>query len=255
MNFSANGSFTNHKEKLKEKTRRSIFATRRYLDFLRIPTNISSKLFDTLFLPILTYCSEVRGVYDKYDSNSWEKDMIEKTHIYFCKLCLGVNKRSPNVASRNELGRLPLKVQISLNILKFWIHLENQPTDSIAKLCLIISNKMAEENKTGLINKINYFCENFDINKTSINLNDPFSFISKVKGSILTDLKNHQLNPINVNKKLKFYSIFKNETNYSDFINHIKNPEHRRITSKFRIGNHNLGIENGRFTIPKLLNS
>ena len=80
----------------------------------------------------------------------------------------------------NEQGRLPLKLQISLNILKFWIHLENQPTDSIAKLCLIISNKMAEENKTGLINKINYFSTNFDIDKTSINLNDPSTSMSKV---------------------------------------------------------------------------
>ena len=129
--------------------------------------------------------------------------------------------------------------------------MKNQPTDSIAKLCLIISNKMAEENKTGLINKINYSCTNFDIDKTSINLNDPSTFISKVKESILTHLKNHQLNLINVNKKLKFYSTFKNETKYSDFISHTKNPEHRRITSKFRIGNHNLRIENGRFTTPK----
>ena len=77
-----------------------------------------------------------------------------------------------------------MKLQISLNILKFWIHLENQPTDSIAKLCLIISDKMAEENKTGLINKINYFCTNFDIEKTSINLNNPSTFMSKVKRSI-----------------------------------------------------------------------
>ena len=45
--------------------------------------------------------------------------------------------------------------------------------------------------------------------------------------------------------------MFKNETNFSDFINHIKNPEHRRVASKFRIGNHNLRIENGRFTILK----
>ena len=157
-------------------------------------------------------------------------------HVRGLKLCLGVNKRSPNVASRNELGRLPLKLQISLNILKFWIHLENQPTGNIAKLCLIISNKMAEENKTGLINKIYYFCTNFDINKASINLNDPFSFISKVKGSILTDLKNHQLNLINVNKKLKFYSIFKNETNYSEYINHIKNPEHQELLLNLGLG-------------------
>ena len=64
-------------------------------------------------------------------------------------------------------------------------------------------------------------------------------------------LKNHQLNLIRTNKKIKFYSIFKNETNYSEFINHIRNPEHRRVASSFSIRNHNLKIETRRFTIPK----
>ena len=64
-------------------------------------------------------------------------------------------------------------------------------------------------------------------------------------------LKNHQLNLIRTNKKLKFYSIFKNETNHSEFINHIRNPKHRRVAYKFMIGNQNLKIETGRFTIPK----
>ena len=75
-----------------------------------------------------------------------------------------VNKRSPNVASRNELGRLSLNLQITMNIFKFWIHLENQPPDSIAKLCLNISVKMAEENKSGLINEINLLCTQLNIN-------------------------------------------------------------------------------------------
>ena len=56
---------------------------------------------------------------------------------------------------------------------------------------------------------------------------------------------------IKTNKKLRFYSIFRNETNYFEFINHIRNPEHRRAASKFRIENDNLKIEIGRFTIPK----
>ena len=43
----------------------------------------------------------------------------------------------------------------------------------------------------------------------------------------------------------------KNETNYSEFIKFFRNTEHRRVASKFRIGNHNLKIETGRFTIPK----
>ena len=43
----------------------------------------------------------------------------------------------------------------------------------------------------------------------------------------------------------------KNETNYSEFINFIRNTEHRRVASKFRIENHHLKIEAGRFTIPQ----
>ena len=59
VNFSANGNFTNHKENLKEKTKRSFFATRRYHDFLKLPIHVINKLFNTLFSPILIYSSEV----------------------------------------------------------------------------------------------------------------------------------------------------------------------------------------------------
>ena len=57
-----------------------------------------------------------------------------------------------------------------MNIFKFWIHLENQPPDSIAKLCLNISDKMAEENKSGLINKINLLSTQLNIRKQSVTL-------------------------------------------------------------------------------------
>ena len=128
-----------------------------------------------------------------------------------------------------------------MNIFKFWIHLENQPPDSIAKLCLNISDKMAEENKSGLINKINLLCAQLKINKQSVKFKNPSIFLSKAENNLSKHLKNHQLNLITTNKKLKFYSnsIFKHETNSSEFINHIRNPEHsRRVASKFRIGNH-----------------
>ena len=92
VRFSANGNFTNHKENLTEKTERSFFAARRYLDFLKLQIHIINKLFNTLFFPILTYCSEVWGIYDKNDFNRCDKDSIEKTHIHFCKMCLGLKR-------------------------------------------------------------------------------------------------------------------------------------------------------------------
>ena len=123
----------------------------------------------------------------------------------------------------------------SLQVFKFWIHLENQPPDSIAKLCLNISDKTAEENKSGVINKLNLLCTQLNINKQSVNFKNPTTFLSKAVNNLSKLLKNHPLTLIRTNKKLKFYSIFKNETNYSEFIIHIRNPEHRRVASKFRI--------------------
>ena len=61
--------------------------------------------------------SEVWSIYDKDDLNSWESDIIEKTHIHFCKQVLGVNKQCPNIACR-----LPLKEITEINTIKFWIH-------------------------------------------------------------------------------------------------------------------------------------
>ena len=48
-----------------------------------------------------------------------ENDIIEKTQSQFCKQVLGVNKQCPNVACRNELGRLPLKDITNVNIIAF----------------------------------------------------------------------------------------------------------------------------------------
>ena len=62
------------------------------------------------------YFYEVWGIYDKSGYGRGDRDSIEKTYIHFCKMCLGLNKRSPNVASRNEVGRLSFNIQITMNI-------------------------------------------------------------------------------------------------------------------------------------------
>ena len=160
-----------------------------------------------------------------------------------CNLCLCSRGRGGGGGSRAGWGtgiwsanRITGKLVFSsFQVLKFWIHLENQPPDSIAKLCLNISDKTAEENKSGVINKMNLLCTQLNINKQSVNFKNPTTFLSKAVNNLSKLLKNHQLNLIRTNKKLKFYSIFKNETNYSEFIIHIRNPEHRRVASKFRI--------------------
>ena len=42
------------------------------------------------------------------------------------------------------------------------------------------------------------------------------SYLLKTENNLSVHLKNHQLNLVSTNKKLKFYFIFKNETKYSE---------------------------------------
>ena len=144
-----------------------------------------------------------------------------------------------------------MKVLLILRRLYRFVSCDNKVSAGVKNclyiyICIYIY--MAEENKSGLINKINLLSTQLNIHKQSVNFKNPSTFLSKAENTLSKHLKNHQLNLIRTNKKLKFYSIFKNETNHSEFINHIRNPEHRRVASKFRIGNHNLKIETGRFT-------
>ena len=156
-----------------EKTRRSIFASKRYLDFNKLPINTCNKLFDTLFLPIVSYGSEIWEAYDSLNIKKWKKDPVERLHTQFYKYFLGLNKRAPNVVAHNETGRLHLKLNILSRIIKFWIHLESLPENGIAKQCLIISNQLANEAKTSfmlyiIIKTLNYQSHNKTIQTNNI---------------------------------------------------------------------------------------
>ena len=253
INVSSNGSFRINKINLMEKTRRSIFASRRYLDFSKLPIHLANKIFASLFLPILTYGTEVWGAYDKDDFNSWEKDIVEKTHVFFCKQFLGVNKRCPNAACRNELGRLPLKGLMEINVIKFWLHLENLPDDNIAKQSLQIAKELSVKNLFSFQRqKIDKLCKRYKINISNLNDNSNCSkLISHLKLNVKNELIYHQIKLLNTNRKLNFYCIFKKDTLKTEFLDTIKNPLHKKCINKFRLGNHKLRVETGRHTVPK----
>jgi hypothetical protein len=65
-------------------------------------------MFDVVISLILLCNSEVCGPYIDNDFTKWDKSFTEKTHLKYCKLYLGVNRKASNVASRGELGRFAL---------------------------------------------------------------------------------------------------------------------------------------------------
>ena len=75
--ISSNGSSGLSKQIATEKT---IFNTKKYLDFYKLPITTWNKLFDALFSPILLYNSEIWGTYEKINFDKWETDCVEKLH-------------------------------------------------------------------------------------------------------------------------------------------------------------------------------
>ena len=104
-------------------------------------------LFDALFAPALLHSSELWGAYASLDLKKWGKDPIERFHSQFYKSYLGLNRRAPNVAARNETGKLSLKLIVFSNITKFWLHLLKLPSSSVAGQCLQISTQLTDSGK------------------------------------------------------------------------------------------------------------
>ena len=57
----------------------------------------------------------------------------EETHLKFCKRYLEISNKASNVASRSELGRLPLIINIYKNILYYILYLLRKNEDTIVK--------------------------------------------------------------------------------------------------------------------------
>ena len=77
------------------------------------------------------------------------------------------------------------------------------------------------------------------------------TFISSIAQDLSKALINHQLLIVASNRKLNFYNTFKRDTNRSEFLDAIKIPLLRSAINKFRLKNHRLRIETGRYTLPK----
>ena len=67
--------------------------------------------------PILLYCSEIWGIYNYKE--------VDKLHIRFCKMVLGVRNQTVNYAVLGELGRLPLSI-IAFRSIKYWLKIQDK---------------------------------------------------------------------------------------------------------------------------------
>ena len=240
------GDFLVHQEKSREKALNALFSINRHLDLKKLRPRQANKIYNSMVSPILTYASEIWGVYQKHDYKKWDKGPTEKMQLRFCKYYLGVNNKSTNIACRAELGIYPLKIFIDKMILKYYNHLFSLPDNSFAKQALLLSKSMFERGKTcyhsQLISMLNFY----DINNTLTNAftnNTINNYHERMKKHYLKEWKSHLVQ----STKLQLYKSIKYDYKSEEYLDIIKNVEQRRLLTKFRISNHKLAIETGRY--------
>ena len=102
VKLTSNAKFSIAQQQLSEKAMDALYKIQRHLDLHALTSKIAIKIFDSIISPILLYGSEVWGAYAKNDFKKWDKTPIEKTHLKFCKLYLGVTKKP--VTSQAEVN-------------------------------------------------------------------------------------------------------------------------------------------------------
>lgn len=249
VKLTSTGNFAAHLIQSREKALHAFFKINQFVNFKELNSKAANKLFDSMISPILTYGCEVWGTYQKQNFNDWDKSPIEKVHLRFCKFYLGINRKASNLASRAEIGRFPLKIFIDTLILKFYNHLITLSDDSIAKQTFLISKSLFLRNKTSFHQNIQNMFRLYnlgDLNDLGNNIVTNKSlkeFTCKMKNQYFEKWKSD----IAVSKKLQFFKSFKDNYDSEKYLDVITNFEQRRHFTKFRLSNHQLAIETGRY--------
>ena len=201
-----------------------------------------------------TFIQDLR-VQMPFISNCMERtDDIEKLHMKFGKIFLGVHSKASNLAVYSELGRYPLVIDQVIQCLKYLNYIEHNTDNeflkeffenllSDAKLC---SNCMLIKFRSQLSKFLNIPVH---VNRSSkcqwkkikYCLNSYFDkYWHKMVHNGICD------NNKKGGNKLRTYRLIKNNIVYEPYLN-LRNFEKRKYIAQLRISAHKLKIETGRY--------
>jgi hypothetical protein len=253
LKLTPNGKFSLAQQQLSEKALHALFKIRKNLDFHKLSPKIATKIFDSIITPILLYNSEIWGAYEKNDLNKWDNSQTEKVHLRFCKLYLGVNRKASNIACRSELGKYPLLLTIRKNIINYFKRiLQLEDDNTILKQSFIMSKQLYIKGKesfyTNTIDMLKPYYENTTNFEDDLLNYNTTHIVNKMKDKYFE----HWRHKITNSSKLSFFCTFKKEYKMEEYLSIIKNPKIRSTLSRYRVSNHNLQIERGRYeNIPQ----
>ena len=223
------------------KATRAIFALNNKFKISKLPKHLALKLFNSLVSPILLYGSEIWGPYIDYDYKSWEKSKIERIQTQFIKRLIGCNVQTSSIMARSEVGARPLLLNIIKRVINYTKSLIQRPLSTVYTAYRFESENDIQPNFCTFLNKYNFNCANIH-EKSKYEI---AKICSDSYGRLWWDL-------INESPKAISFVKFKRTIIYEKYLDKIINPKYKTALSRFRMSNHNLLIEKGRYVRPRL---
>lgn len=195
------------------------------------------KLFDSLVIPVLLYCSEIWDAFSKYK----DSEPHEHIHTKFLKEILGVHSKSCNNACRAELNRIPLTAKIKFNIIKYWAHIVSKENTLLYKIYKETYNTNAwTTHAKNILNRLGYSF--IIINPELINLH-----LTNIKQRIIDIENQEQIKMITMTHKLKLFNQLIKSQSEPPYLNVLHTRKDRSTIAKLRLSAHKLAIEAGRY--------
>ena len=247
LEFSSTGSFKNTIESLKIQASRAMFSLISKARRNSLPIDIQLQLFDSLVLPIMLYGCEIWG-----NANI---DALDKLHLKFLKMVLGVQGKTCNNIVYGELGRYPLEVYIRKRAIGFWARMLTNKESKISRVFYDHLRALSLNN--------HYKCKWIDFIKTILQDCDlhniwqshQFQSVDSIKSAVGKKLRDKFVtkwrNELNAMTSCDVYVNFKKNFKLEDYLTYL-NPVLRRPVCALRTNNTRLPKVLGRFTgIPR----
>ena len=135
---------------------------------------------------------------------------LKKTHLKFCRRYLEISNKALNVASRRELGRLSLIINIYKNILYFILYLLRKNEDTIVNQAFRTSLELHCNGKNSFNHNLLKITEYYDLpdfDPNNLSEAKIKHYIDIIKQKYIT----YWQHTIHHSKKLQFYSLFKHD--------------------------------------------
>jgi hypothetical protein len=255
LTFDQNGTLHKARSQLYGSALKAMHKLRKCIGQSNISIRTALRLFDSLISPILLYGCELTNTYFFNHNKSIDiflekilKTDQEKLHLNFCRMILGVNNKTANVAVLGELGRMPIFIKGFKFAVNFFNRAIRSEEDSLLKFAIEESKTKQNSNKcwSNWLHKIlsAIHGQNFQLENEILYSNHSFNekFIDFWKRKLFNDQR------IEGGNKLRTYRLFKSNHTMEKYLHIIKNKNHRQALTKLRVSNHKLRIETGRYT-------